>query len=66
MPDRERDHDSYVDMAKLKNGASAVVINTQVRVNEAQLHTAALNKLPELLKIIVEEEMKQLERASSG
>ncbi len=58
MPRRDGDHQSYVDMAKLKNAASATIINAQLRADETSLRKRTLDKLPELIAIIHEEQKK--------
>lgn len=64
MPDRATAHDQWVDVVKAKNTVAVAAVNTQVRADETQLHMQRLNKLPELLKIIFEEEAKMIARAS--
>jgi hypothetical protein len=54
-------------LLRAKNAAANTVLNTQVKVDEHRMRTAAVDKLPELLEILREEQIKYaLRRAGNG
>jgi hypothetical protein len=54
-------------LLRAKNAAASTVLGTQVKVDENRLRSAAVDKLPELLEILREEEiLYAIRRAGSG
>ena len=54
-------------LVRAKNAAASTVLSTQVKVDENRLRSAAVDKLPELLEILREEEiLYAIRRAGSG
>jgi hypothetical protein len=54
-------------LLRAKNAAASTILNTQVKVDENRLRSAAVDKLPELLEILREEQIKlAIRRAGSG
>jgi hypothetical protein len=49
-------------LVRAKNAAANTVLSTQVKVDENRLRSAAVDKLPELLEILREEQVKLAER----
>ena len=49
-------------LLRAKNAAANTVLSTQVKVDENRLRSAAVDKLPELLEILREEQVKLAER----
>jgi hypothetical protein len=54
-------------LLRAKNAAASTVLSTQVKVDEHRLRSAAVDKLPELLEILREEQIKYaIRRAGNG
>src|SRR6516165_1960721 len=54
-------------LLRAKNAAASTVLGTQVKVDENRLRSAAVDRLPELLEILREEEiLYAIRRAGSG
>jgi hypothetical protein len=53
-------------LLRAKNAAANTVLGTQVKVDENRLRAGAVDKLPELLEILREEEIKYALRRASG
>ena len=54
-------------LVRAKNAAANTVLSTQVKVDENRLRSAAVDRLPELLEILREEQIKYaIRRAGSG
>jgi hypothetical protein len=53
-------------LLRAKNAAASTVLGTQVKVDENRLRAGAVDKLPELLEILREEEIKYALRRASG
>jgi hypothetical protein len=54
-------------LLRAKNAAASTVLSTQVKVDENRLRSAAVDKLPELLEILREEQIKYaIRRAGDG
>jgi hypothetical protein len=51
---------------RAKNAAANTVLNTQVKVDENRLRPTVVDKLPELLEILREEEIKYALRRAGG
>jgi hypothetical protein len=52
-------------LLRAKNAAANTILNTQTRVDENRLRAGAVDKLPELLEILREEEIKYALRRAS-
>ena len=53
-------------LLRAKNAAANTVLSTQVKVDEHRLRSAAVDKLPELLEILREEQIKYAIRRAGG
>jgi hypothetical protein len=53
-------------LLRAKNAAANTVLNTQVKVDENRLRSAVVDKLPELLEILREEQIKYAIRRAGG
>jgi hypothetical protein len=53
-------------LLRAKNAAATTVLSTQVKVDENRLRSAAVDKLPELLDILREEQIKYAIRRAGG
>jgi hypothetical protein len=53
-------------LLRAKNAAANTVLSTQVKVDENRLRSAAVDKLPELLEILREEQIKYAIRRAGG
>ena len=52
-------------LLRAKNAAASTVLNTQVKIDENRLRAGVVDKLPELLEILREEEIKYALRRAS-
>ena len=53
-------------LLRAKNAAANTVLSTQVKVDEARMRSATVDKLPELLEILREEQIKYAIRRAGG
>ena len=53
-------------LLRAKNAAANTVLSTQVKVDENRLRSAAVDRLPELLEILREEQIKYAMRRAGG
>jgi hypothetical protein len=53
-------------LLRAKNAAATTVLNTQIRADENQLRHRAVDRLPELLEILREEQIKYALRRAGG
>ena len=58
LPLPSADHASFGAVLRAQNAAANTVLTTQVRVDENRLRSATIDRLPELLQILAEEEIK--------
>jgi len=53
-------------LLRAKNAAANTALNTQIRADENRLRSAAVDRLPELLEILREEQIKYAMRRAGG
>jgi hypothetical protein len=57
LPLPSSDHPTFGAVLRAQNAAANTVLNTQTKVDENRLRATAVNKLPELLEILKEEQI---------
>ena len=65
LPLPSADHASFSAVLRAQNAAANTVLNTQTKVDENRLRVGVVDKLPELLEILREEEIKYALRRAS-
>jgi hypothetical protein len=61
------DHPAFGAVLRAQNAAANTVLNTQVKVDENSLRRQTVDRLPELLEILREEQLKlAIRRAGNG
>ena len=65
LPLPSADHASFGAVLRAQNAAINSALTTQVRVDENRLRGATIDRLPELLKILAEEEILYAKRRAS-
>ena len=65
LPLPSADHASFGAVLRAQNAAANTVLNTQTKVDENRLRVGVVDKLPELLEILREEEIKYALRRAS-